>query len=200
MTSKKKKKKKSESEAASDHSSLCRPLQELHACPFNISRLVSRSEASTRMSDENLSITSVTSQHQSAATRSQEKTNNRHTSVTISLNINASSRQKLLLGAHPAYSRGCAAQGRSSISGLRYLGQPGDEAPSAGCAALASPGNELHQRAPLPRPAWGMSSISGLGLSARRGVTYLRRRGGEWLRTDESSTGERRWSEVGAAR
>lgn len=132
--------------------------------------------------------------------RSQEKTNNKHTSVTISLNINASSRQKLLLGAHPAYSRGCAAQGRSSISGLRYLGQPGDEAPSAGCAALASPGNELHQRAPLPRPAWGMSSISGLGLSARRGVTYLRRRGGEWLRTDESSTGERRWSEVGAAR
>lgn len=90
-----------------------------------------------------------------------------------------------------------------------------DGVPSAGSATSASPGTklhqraalpwpargiELHQRAPLPRPAWGMSSISGLGFSARRGVTYLRRRGGEWLRTDESSTGERRWSEVGAAR
>lgn len=105
--------------------------------------------------------------------RSQEKTNNNHTDVTISLNINASSRQELLPGAHPVYSRGCAAQGRDSISGLRCLGQPRDGAPSAGSAALASPGKDLHQRAPLTRQAWGQSSISGLGLSARRGVNYL---------------------------
>lgn len=68
----------------------------------------------------------------------------------------------LLLGAHPACSRGCAAQGQSSIGGHRFSGKPGNGAPSAGSASSASLGTELHQWAPLHRPTRERSSISGI--------------------------------------
>lgn len=73
--------------------------------------------------------------------------------------------------------------GRSSISGLR-------------CNRPTS-STEIHQRAVLPRQARGRISISGLDLSARKGVTYLQRRGGEWILSDESNTSGRRWSGSG---
>lgn len=72
---------------------------------------------------------------------------------------------------------------RSSISGLR-CNRPTRR-------------TELHQRAVLPRQARGRISISGLDLSASHGVTYLRRRGGEWIPEDESNTSGGRWSGSG---
>lgn len=75
-----------------------------------------------------------------------ENTKKKHRSVTFPLFIKASSRQKLLPGAHPACSRGCT----------------GNTVRPAGSASLDNPGTELRQRALLPQPAWGRSFIGGL--------------------------------------
>lgn len=128
------------------------------------------------------SSTLVTSQQPCRWPRSQQKTHNKHTNVTIPLIINASSRQRTAAWSSSRLQPKLRCTGtefdrrallpwstreRSSISGLcclgkletelhqrlRCIGQPGNGAPSEGFAASASPGTDPHQRARLVNEA-----------------------------------------------